>query len=201
MKLTAEFIREITSPGVYIMRRKNKVLYVGMSSQGGARFFSPGHKMRPHLLKGDVDIEFRETESTEAALELETQLIKEFRPPHNVAKNDGRQIRNPRSDKNPKFSPSLAEKYFHSFTENDTLKWQGQILKEVAPGKFLIQLYSWIGGFPSDQMVISIDQMIQEKWKFYGYADDWREIASSLEARTARVIDAELDAEEATQVQ
>lgn len=69
-------------------------------------------------------------------------------------------------DKHP-----FVGKWFHSI-ENGEIKWQGQILSEVTEGKFLIQLYSWIMGEPTDQIVVSVEEIV--KWHFYATDEDMR---------------------------
>ena len=65
----------------------------------------------------------------------------------------------------------LKGKWFHSFKSN-AIHWQGKVLGLVtAPtlrskaAKYLVQLYSWEDGCPSDQIIVSLDDM--KDWKFY----------------------------------
>ena len=59
--------------------------------------------------------------------------------------------------------------------------WQGQVLSEIAPGVFLVQLYSWIDGEPTDRRVVEISAMAS--WRFYETAAQWREAGSAYSAR------------------
>ena len=75
---------------------------------------------------------------------------------------------------------SLVGKFFHSFVDGK-VSWQGIVNAEPAPGFFLIQLFEWLCGHPSDQEIIPIDQMVG--WRFYDDVEDWREAADSLTSR------------------
>lgn len=59
----------------------------------------------------------------------------------------------------------LIGKWFHTYEENGMMKWQGQVLSAHTGDKFLVQLYSWFDGYPTDQKLIDIDKM--ESWTFY----------------------------------
>jgi hypothetical protein len=68
------------------------------------------------------------------------------------------------SEKN-KVSP-LKGKFFHSMKSDDkAIHWQGQIVDELTPGYFLLQLFSWLDGRPTDQMTVALADM--RGWKFY----------------------------------
>ena len=63
------------------------------------------------------------------------------------------------SEKN-EVSP-LKGKFFHS----KAIDWQGQIVDELAPGYFLLQLFSWLDRRPTDQVTVALADM--RGWKFY----------------------------------
>lgn len=63
----------------------------------------------------------------------------------------------------------LVGKWFHSFYDwqsevEGELNWQGHILSKEED-MYLIQLFSWIDGEPTDQKLISVKEM--KDWKFY----------------------------------
>ena len=66
------------------------------------------------------------------------------------------------------FRHPLVGKYFHSY-EGPVLQWQGQVLAVVGDS-FLVQLYEWIAGSPSDQVLVGQTEM--KGWKFYDHLDD-----------------------------
>src|SRR5579863_3690707 len=72
-------------------------------------------------------------------------------------------------------SESLIGKFFHSYDKETGLvmSWQGHVIGEPTPGIFLVQLFSWIMGEPTDQLVIPISQIVEEHWKFYDTHDEW----------------------------
>jgi len=90
----------------------------------------------------------------------------------------------------------LVGKFFHSYDRETGLVvcWQGHILSEPSAGVYLAQLFSWIMGEPTDQLVIPISQMIDEHWKFYDTRDEWtfayehRYNADAATAKRGRVL-------------
>jgi hypothetical protein len=82
--------------------------------------------------------------------------------------------------------PNIIGKYFHSFPQGK-LTWQGQVLNQLAPGKYLVQLYEWFLGGLSDELIVSIDRMVDEKWNFYSHVDDWRDEANRIQLRNERL--------------
>ena len=67
----------------------------------------------------------------------------------------------------------LVSKWFHSFNGGD-VRWQGQILgKAPVSDHYLVQLYEWCGGFPSNQEMVSASSMVD--WKFYDTDSAMRE--------------------------
>jgi hypothetical protein len=73
--------------------------------------------------------------------------------------------------KKAKDKNSLINKWFLSFTENEKIEWQGRILLKEGDS-FLIQLYSWFDGGPTDQIFVSFEDM--KNWKFYDSDFDMR---------------------------
>ena len=71
-----------------------------------------------------------------------------------------------------KNAKSLISKSFHSFDKHGFIKWQGQITAMPKDGLYLVQLYSWLNGEPTDQKLISIDDMVS--WNFYDSNEEMR---------------------------
>ena len=70
-------------------------------------------------------------------------------------------------------SISPVGKFFLSYHADGIVRWQGQILAEVSPGRYRIQLFEWLTGSSSDQLVVSTRSM--RGWTFYDSADAWHE--------------------------
>ncbi len=70
---------------------------------------------------------------------------------------------------------ALVGKWFHSFADdkNHNVRWQGQVLNQVGPSDFLVQLYSALDGCPSILKVVSISDMYS--FNFYGSDEEMRE--------------------------
>jgi hypothetical protein len=82
----------------------------------------------------------------------------------------------------------LVGKFFHTFVDGK-LSWQGVVTAEPAPGYFLVRLFEWLCGHPSDEELVPIAQMVG--WKFYDSAEDWRDAATiigQLEERTSTTV-------------
>ena len=65
----------------------------------------------------------------------------------------------------------IVGKYFHSINQNGELIWQGKVVGEPGEGKYLIQLFSWLDGHPTEQRLIKLDEMTD--WLFYSTHDDF----------------------------
>lgn len=61
----------------------------------------------------------------------------------------------------------LVGRWFHSYdpAQPTVIRWQGQVLAEVAPALFLVQLFDWIIGEPSKQILVPLADMAT--WSFY----------------------------------
>ena len=75
-------------------------------------------------------------------------------------------------------------KFFFSF-RNDELQWQGQIISKVSESVFLVQLHEWTTGGSSDQVLVSVPDMMS--WKFFDTADDWRSALGKYESEKSTV--------------
>jgi hypothetical protein len=75
----------------------------------------------------------------------------------------------------------LVGKFFHSLNEQGKIQWQGCILAEPRTGWYLVQLFEWAMGEPSNQQLIAFKQM--HDWLFYDCAED---MAHSYEYGVAR---------------
>lgn len=86
----------------------------------------------------------------------------------------------PKSRPDPKSKPKtegtnpLVGKWFHNFGEDgSTLKHQGCVLGQVGDGVFLVQLYDFVMGGPSDLKLFKLDEML--RWTFYVDDEDMRD--------------------------
>lgn len=66
---------------------------------------------------------------------------------------------------------SLVGKFFHSFI-GKKMNWQGHIIDYV-DGMYLVQLFSWWDGHPTNQVLVDFKKM--KNWKFYDNQDQWME--------------------------
>lgn len=68
----------------------------------------------------------------------------------------------------------LVGKFFHSVhADKKTIQWQGQIVDELAPGVFLLQLYDFLMGEESTQVIVPVSEMAY--WRIYETDQEMRE--------------------------
>ena len=67
----------------------------------------------------------------------------------------------------------LIGKFFHSFTDEGIVHWQGYVLERPEPGMYLVQLFEWIMGEPSSQKLVPADDM--KGWSFYDTNEEMNE--------------------------
>jgi hypothetical protein len=63
----------------------------------------------------------------------------------------------------------LVGKYFRSVDETNKVDWQGAVIAEPHSGWYLVQLFEWGSGTPTEQRLVPIEKMIS--WSFYPDAD------------------------------
>jgi hypothetical protein len=63
----------------------------------------------------------------------------------------------------------LVGKYFHSGNENNKIECQGVVIGEPHSGWYLVQLFEWASGEPTEQRLVPIEKMIG--WLFYPDVD------------------------------
>jgi hypothetical protein len=69
----------------------------------------------------------------------------------------------------------LIGKWFYTFNQNRKIKWVGQILSEVNPGFYLIQLYNNLGS-RINQHIVQIESM--RGWVFFSSLDEMKQAVS-----------------------
>jgi hypothetical protein len=67
-------------------------------------------------------------------------------------------------------SIGIVDKWFHNFNDNGEIKNQGQILSSLGDGNYLAQLYGWLDGSETDQLIFHVSTM--KNWKFYNTSDE-----------------------------
>lgn len=69
-------------------------------------------------------------------------------------------------------SNTLAGKFFHTHKADGKIEWQGRIVREQGDGHYLVQLYSWLDGRPTNQKLVSVTDMAG--WSLYDSQREWR---------------------------
>ena len=69
---------------------------------------------------------------------------------------------------------NLVGLWFHSWTEDETLEWQGQVIGLENPeGYYLVQLYEWVSGKASVIRLQTLNEMVG--WGFFKSAEEMKE--------------------------
>jgi hypothetical protein len=72
----------------------------------------------------------------------------------------------------------LVGKFFHTY-RGGKIHWQGEVLARVPRTNFyLVQLFEWWLGTPSDQLLVRINSM--REWFFVNSANELRERAADV---------------------
>lgn len=74
------------------------------------------------------------------------------------------------AEKKIQANSTLVGRHFHILSSGRIDK-QGKVLAEHAPGKYEIQLFSWIMGEPTDRKIVLIEEM--DEWIFYERREEW----------------------------
>lgn len=64
---------------------------------------------------------------------------------------------------------NLVGKFFHSYV-GKKINWQGHVLDYI-DGMYLVQLFSWLDGHPTNQILVDFKKM--KNWKFYDNQEQW----------------------------
>jgi hypothetical protein len=80
----------------------------------------------------------------------------------------------------------LVGKWFHSFKtikdrDQREIDWQGQVLSRHPGNMYLVQLYEWISGSATDQLLVNFEDM--KFWIFYNDDEQMRFQCSKIEAQ------------------
>jgi len=70
-----------------------------------------------------------------------------------------------------KKSKTLVGLWFHSLKGGE-VEWQGRIDRAVHDGKYVVQLFSWISGDPTEKVVVCADDV--EGWILYDDSSEMR---------------------------
>jgi hypothetical protein len=64
---------------------------------------------------------------------------------------------------------NLVGRYFHTFTDEGLVEYQGVVLGEPHHGFFLVRTFEWLAGSPYCERLYRIDDMLD--WWFYDEAE------------------------------
>lgn len=61
--------------------------------------------------------------------------------------------------------------YFHTFNEDGSIQYQGQVDYQLPDGRLICQLFEWFMGNPNNQETFDLEQT--KKWQFYTTEEHW----------------------------
>jgi hypothetical protein len=93
--------------------------------------------------------------------------------------------RHPNVQWTPSRNSSIIGKWFHSYDADGVLGWQGHILGRPQPTTYLVQLYEWAIGDPSDQRLVEFEAM--KYWRFYDSSTEMNEAYEKYVIRRTRL--------------
>jgi hypothetical protein len=68
-------------------------------------------------------------------------------------------------------SNALIGKFFVSKSEGKD-KWQGVVVDKITDSIYLVHLFDWMFGLPSDMKLISVHDIIRDEWDLYEGIDE-----------------------------
>ena len=74
------------------------------------------------------------------------------------------------------YTHPLCGKFF--LTPREQNGWQGRVLEFMGGGLFIIQLFSWVDGYATDQKIAKLDDM--QEWTFYRTPEEWRDAGDKM---------------------
>jgi len=90
--------------------------------------------------------------------------------------------------------PGLIGMFGHRMDDNDDIQNQFVILREVNDATYVIQLFSYLDGRPTDCEIVTLDELISKRIKLY--ASEWEWIYQSSKRNGGSQSEAMLDADE-----
>ena len=76
-------------------------------------------------------------------------------------------------------SDPLVGYWFHSFASCEgcgepRVSWQGHVVAILPSGTYVVQLFEWVVGCPSDKRLVRPEQIERENWCFYDDSESMR---------------------------
>lgn len=150
------------------------LLYVGITCDVGRRWdrHSRDKPWWTEMARSTVE----HFDTREAVLAAEEAAIRAEKPRYNIRHNGDGPLTagKPKADSGvarnrllaaevlPLLPDSLVGSYFHGTADK---AWQGCVVAEVAPQVYLVELFSWVMGDSTDQLLVPLAEMTG--WVFY----------------------------------
>lgn len=151
--------------------RDGELLYIGITNNPLRRFSQ--HRKDKEWWADVANISQQSFESEDALKAAEKKAIQRENPRYNKQFVDDNLRESRAANNTPKVS--IIGKYFHSWIDakddseivrnGKTPGWQGQIISQIAAEKYLVELFSWWDGCPTQQRLCDISEM--DGWTFY----------------------------------
>jgi predicted GIY-YIG superfamily endonuclease len=150
--------------------RSKSLLYVGISCSALRRFLE--HKSEKSWWSEISHSTLEHFETRQEALDAERAAIRNEKPKYNKIHNGagGAGHVDDLDEAAKDLGVGLVGRFFH--TEIDGPGQQGRVVAQVGADLFLAQLYEWMLGQPTQQVIYRLEEMVN--WTFYEDAESWR---------------------------
>ena len=149
-----------------------ELLYIGITNNPWRRFSQ--HRQDKDWWHEVVNICQQSFKTLDALKAAEKRAIERENPRHNKQFVRGG-LNTPQPIEHGS-NTSLVGKFFHSWREVEdpeyeivkngrAVHWQGHVLGQISPQKYLIELFSWWDGCPTGQRISDLSEMVD--WTFY----------------------------------
>lgn len=155
------------------------LLYIGVSMCPDRRWVQ--HATNKLWFRDVAKLTFEHYTDRASVLVAERKAIVAEKPRYNTVHNGTLATSVPSSATPNKLEFSLIGKWFHSWATESCghrlIEWQGQVIGQANESVYVVQLYNWLMGMPSNQKLVDLDTMID--WTFYDDHKDMRDSYNS----------------------
>ena len=81
---------------------------------------------------------------------------------------------------------NLLGMFGHTINKHGFIEWQFSIEKEISFNRYLVQLYSWWDGSPTEVKALGEYKLLGPRCKLYLTREDWDRAAEKNDLRKAR---------------
>lgn len=157
---------------------EGQLLYVGISLSAVNRLSQ--HKGSAQWFSKIAEVRVEKFSTREEALAAEKAAIISEKPKFNIKCANLKGTQMLKNEIKPVTEFSLVGRFFHVFREEGFVNLQGVVRSKIDDRNYLVQLFSWFDGSPTELFIVPIEQMIARDirdnrkpncWQFYEDAE------------------------------